>query len=190
MEKHEKVDFVFGYLNKYYNVTDGVFMNRYNQQEWGYDIARELTIVCSFDRELCLETFKRWAENRGIFYDESNAFGPRKLKVTWSPELAQDMRSSYDIDAETALITILSEEIAKEIDAQILIDLKRQIPKEDFMGVMKCVGYEPSPTIYDPTTFSPRRGFISIKKDEIENARQNNTYWQDWIRTRGQDNKA
>ena len=88
----------------------------------------------------------------------------------------------YGHDAEAELMSILSEELAREIDAQILLDLRGQLNSNELLGVIKCVGYEPGSTVYDPATFSPKKPFTSMKKHEIENERQNNTHWQNWIR--------
>ena len=49
----------------------------------------------------------------------------RKLRAQWSPELAQDVSAFHNIDAEAELTAILSEEIAAEIDREILRDLRR-----------------------------------------------------------------
>lgn len=50
---------------------------------------------------------------------------PRKLRARWSPELAQDVAAFHAIDAEAELTALLSEQIAMEIDRQILRELKR-----------------------------------------------------------------
>ena len=49
----------------------------------------------------------------------------RKLRASWSPELAQDVSAFHNIDAEAELTAILSEEIAAEIDREILRDLRK-----------------------------------------------------------------
>jgi len=48
----------------------------------------------------------------------------RKLRATWSPELAQDVSAFHNIDAEAELTALLSEQIASEIDREILRDLR------------------------------------------------------------------
>lgn len=48
----------------------------------------------------------------------------RKLRAQWSPELAQDVQAFHNIDAEAELTAILSEQIAAEIDREILRDLR------------------------------------------------------------------
>lgn len=52
----------------------------------------------------------------------------RKLRATWSPELAQDVNAFHNIDAEAELTALLSEQIAAEIDREILRDLRKAAP--------------------------------------------------------------
>ena len=47
----------------------------------------------------------------------------RKLKAKWSPELGQDLNAYHNLDAEVELTSILSEQIALEIDREIISDL-------------------------------------------------------------------
>tara|TARA_R110000787_G_scaffold40894_2_gene101137 strand:- start:1512 stop:3023 length:1512 start_codon:yes stop_codon:yes gene_type:complete len=49
----------------------------------------------------------------------------RKLRAQWSPELAQDVSAFHNIDAEAELTALLSEEVAAEIDREILLDLRK-----------------------------------------------------------------
>lgn len=50
----------------------------------------------------------------------------RKLRARWSPELAQDLNAYHSMDAEVELTSILSEQVALEIDREILQDLLTQ----------------------------------------------------------------
>ena len=52
----------------------------------------------------------------------------RKLRATWSPELAQDVSAFHNIDAEAELTAILSEQIGAEIDREILRDIRKAAP--------------------------------------------------------------
>jgi len=47
----------------------------------------------------------------------------KKLKAKWTPELGQDLNAYHNLDAEVELTQILSEQIALEIDREILEDL-------------------------------------------------------------------
>ena len=49
----------------------------------------------------------------------------KKLKAKWTPELAQDLNAYHSLDAEVELTGILSEQIALEIDQEIMQDLVR-----------------------------------------------------------------
>jgi len=53
----------------------------------------------------------------------------RKLKAVWSMEAAQDL---YNIDAAKSLADIIAQEIASEIDKEILEDLARNGSTDSF----------------------------------------------------------
>jgi hypothetical protein len=85
----------------------------------------------------------------------------------------------------------MSQEIAREIDAQILRDIGSEIKtSEDFLSVVRCVGYDTTPTMYDPFTFMPQKGFISMNYKDVKEERNNNPIWQNWIRTRKSNQEA
>ena len=76
----------------------------------------------------------------------------RKLRATWSPELAQDVAAFQNIDAEAELTAILSEQIAAEIDREILKDLRKAAPWQlrwDHNGWRKMTGYSTNYTQKD-----------------------------------------
>jgi hypothetical protein len=56
----------------------------------------------------------------------------RRLRARWSPELAQDLNAYHSMDAEVELTSILSEQIALEIDREILNDLVSQANGANF----------------------------------------------------------
>jgi len=65
----------------------------------------------------------------------------RKLRATWSPELAQDVSAFHNIDAEAELTAMLSEQVAAEIDREILRDLRKAAPWQmrwDYNGWRKA----------------------------------------------------
>ena len=47
----------------------------------------------------------------------------KKLKAKWTPELGQDLQAYHNLDAEVELTSILSEQIALEIDREMLNEL-------------------------------------------------------------------
>jgi hypothetical protein len=47
----------------------------------------------------------------------------KKLKAKWTPELGQDLNAYHNLDAEVELTSILSEQIALEIDREVMADL-------------------------------------------------------------------
>jgi hypothetical protein len=56
--------------------------------------------------------------------------GERRLRTTWTPELAQDIQAYHNIDAEQELTNLLSQHVAREIDNEILANIREMIPVE------------------------------------------------------------
>lgn len=76
----------------------------------------------------------------------------RKLRATWSPELSQDVSAFHNIDAEAELTALLSEQIAAEIDREILRDLRKYAPWQarwDVNGWRRQAGYSTNYTQKD-----------------------------------------
>ena len=76
----------------------------------------------------------------------------RKLRATWSPELAQDVSAFHNIDAEAELTALLSEQIAAEIDREILRDLRKAGPwklRWDVNGWRRQAGFSTNYTQKD-----------------------------------------
>ena len=76
----------------------------------------------------------------------------RKLRATWSPELAQDVSAFHNIDAEAELTALLSEQIAAEIDREILRDIRKVAPWQlrwDVNGWRRQAGFSTNYTQKD-----------------------------------------
>jgi len=64
----------------------------------------------------------------------------RKMRAQWTPELAQDVSAFHNIDAEAELTALLSEQMAAEVDREILRDLRRGaawVARWDYNGLRK-----------------------------------------------------
>jgi hypothetical protein len=48
---------------------------------------------------------------------------PRRMKALWSSEAAEDLRAFHGLDAEGEIVSLISQEIALEIDREIIQDL-------------------------------------------------------------------
>lgn len=76
----------------------------------------------------------------------------RKLRATWSPEMAQDVNAYHNIDAEAELTSLLSETIAAEVDREILRDLRVVGPwvlRWDYNGWIRRAGFSTNYTQKD-----------------------------------------
>lgn len=184
MEDFEKKYEIKKYLDRYFYVKEGYFFNKQNVQEWGILLLETLVKIFSHEVVLTEHCLKIWYYDKG--YDDKDykrALGTKRLQAKWSEDKITDLQRYGIIDAEAELIKMLSDEIAKEIDAQILKDLKGQIKhKEDFFELLKCVGVETTETMYNPMNFSPEKGFITSSYEERENARKDNVIWNYWVK--------
>lgn len=189
MENVFKQAEILKYLDKNYVVVENAYLTKEGEHEWGNRVIWSLEQIFCHSKDLTESTFKFWAFAHGINDDNwEDTLNPKLLKAEWTPEMAEDLRHYGVMNAEEQLMNILSQELAREIDAQILMDLRGQIKStDDYLSIVKCVGYEPSITVYDPWTFTPKKKFVAIPHNEIQDERKNNPYWQDWVRARRQD---
>jgi hypothetical protein len=95
----------------------------------------------------------------------------RKLKATWTPELAQDINAYHAIDAEVELTTILSDIIATEVDREILGSLLAgatvKAAWSRSVGRYVTAGADGNSVanISDPGGYSVNKGFTGTQQD-------------------------
>ena len=95
----------------------------------------------------------------------------RKLKATWTPELAQDINAYHAIDAEVELTTILSDIIATEVDREILSSLlsgatvKAAWSRSVGRYVTAGANGDSISEISDPGGYSVNKGFTGTQQD-------------------------
>ena len=103
--------------------------------------------------------------------------GARTIRATWTPELAQDLQAYHDhgIDAEAELTRLLSEELARNIDREIINTLAQDLVTVQPLG--PPIGhlfyfdfqYETSdPKVYDDGSWSLGNIFESSIGFKIE----------------------
>lgn len=186
-------EFIEKFLDGSFIVTENGYASKHDLHEIdeGRYIVLTLLKTFSLSEDEAFDIFYKWSIKNNLSGELFNRLYRRKpLKVTWSPELTQDVSIHHNIDAEAELISMLSEEIANEIDAAILKDLNGKLDTNSFLSVVKCLGYETGPTIFDPMTFAPFKRFLPISLREMRYERQNNAIWQNWVRTREQNQET
>jgi len=94
----------------------------------------------------------------------------RKLRARWSPELAQDLNAYHSLDAEVELTQILSEQIAMEIDREILNDLLRQAKTTRYWSRApgKFVDRETGKEVTRASTLNPGPAFTGTVREWYE----------------------
>ena len=95
----------------------------------------------------------------------------RKLRARWSPELAQDLNAYHSMDAEVELTQILSEQIALEIDREILNDLLVQAQGANYYWSRspgKFVNKKSGAEIARTSTLTPGPAFTGTVREWYE----------------------
>lgn len=103
--------------------------------------ANTTTFAASWAEYASLEYATEMGEVTFKLRDVVVSVEERKLRATWSPELAQDVSAFHNIDAEAELTALLSEQMASEIDREILRDLRKLAPWQlrwDYLGWRKA----------------------------------------------------
>lgn len=181
------------YLDKNYEIKSFRFLGKHSHaSEWGTAIAYMISKIFSIDEEFCLAEVKSWAFKNGLEETEwTLAYGPYKLKSKLAYSKIDDLKRLGVTTAEEQIVNLAIYEIGSEIKADVLKKLKGKLKtKEELISIVKCFGYDVTPTIYDPITYAPYNAFVSTNYHEIINERAINPHWKDWIRTREQDKET
>lgn len=175
------------YLDKNYYIKNNTFFERTEVQDWGRSIVELLSKVLGINISLCDRTFKDWAHGIGFPNNETlwdRSYQPQRLETQWCPEISQSLGYQEIRDLEKELTTSLITKVAKEIESDFLASfIGSEIGPNNFFELIKCEGYTIGPLIYDPTTQSAMKSFLSITYHDLLNERQNNIQWQNWVRS-------
>jgi len=101
------------------------------------------TLIVTYRVYSDIEEDSRMAEVTFILDQVTVSVETRKMRAMWTPELAQDVSAFHNIDAEAELTALLSEQMAAEIDREILRDLRRGAAwtaRWDYNGLRKGTG--------------------------------------------------
>jgi hypothetical protein len=127
-----------GRTGNYFNVCDAEGVIYLNVDVETYSTTSGYTAANFSSNDLALANITvSWREYSSLEFEEeigevsfdlesvTVSVTERKLRASWSPELAQDVSAFHNIDAEAELTALLSEQIAAEIDREILRDLRK-----------------------------------------------------------------
>ncbi len=187
------ITLITDYLEDNYVILNNTFVNKHtNYSEWGYLIIEHLQPLFSLTEEYITMIVKCWYISKGLSDTKwDNNLMPRILESIHKPSIQAELEQVIGVNGEKQMISILSEKLANEIDSEILRQLKKKVTGfVEFENLIRCVGYELTSTMYDPYTFAPMRKFISITEYDKIYEQQNNPYWKDWFRDRGQNEKT
>jgi len=84
--------------------------------------------------------------------------GQRTIRATWTPELAQDVSAFHNIDAETELTALLSQEISRQIDLELINVITRDLvpvqPLDLPRGQLFYFDFVYDQNVEEPTVYS------------------------------------
>jgi hypothetical protein len=120
--------------------TSGVTQYVINPQTWTQDLFSQnivsvtvpintpggyaaVSAMASWNTYASLENTSAMSEVKLVVSSVTVNVRSRKMKASWTPELAQDLQAYHSLDAEAELTSLLSEEVAAEIDREIIRDL-------------------------------------------------------------------
>jgi hypothetical protein len=122
---------ILKFLDKNYTIIDGMILDKYNYQIWFDEILVKIPKIFYCDKDYSELVFIIWCEKYGINdYKNEPDFKAKQLNVMWNPEMAQEIAAFHHIDAEAELTAMLANQIADEINSQIIRDLKDSIKKK------------------------------------------------------------
>lgn len=184
MKLNQKQEQLFKYLDKNYVIEHSRFIRNYDGiHEWGKKIVASLEPIFSFDYDFCAMNFKFWSEQKGMTnFDWELAYDKRKLGTMWSVDMARDLEAFGISSGEKQVISILANELAREIGVEELKELKTKTKTiDEFISLVKCFGFEPTPTMYD-NRLKPKKGFVSMNYNDMKNEQQSNDIWKNRFR--------
>jgi hypothetical protein len=106
-------------------ITCGGSMDGYTGSTFSSNTETNNAFVASYRIYRNLEFEDRIGEVSFDLMSVTVSVTERKLRAQWSPEMAQDVAAFHNIDAEAELTALLSEQVAAEIDREILRDLRK-----------------------------------------------------------------
>jgi hypothetical protein len=106
-------------------ITCGGSLDGYTGSTFSSDTANNNAFTATYRIYKNLEFEDRIGEVSFDLMSVTVSVTERKLRAQWSPEMAQDVAAFHNIDAEAELTALLSEQVAAEIDREILRDLRK-----------------------------------------------------------------
>lgn len=186
------ISLISNYLDTTFEIISDTFVNKITKKsEWSKAIIKDLVIVYSIKEDFVLKNVQNWAFNNGMNINKwERNFSYQSLNYRIKPTAQTELERIIGINAEKQLIRTIITEIIKETNSNILKELRKEITTFiEFQELMKCLGYE-FITIYSQDTFQPHRVLITIPEYDKINEQQNNPYWKDWFRARGQNQET
>jgi hypothetical protein len=125
------------YVEKNYKILDNEIIEVHtNDFIFVIDIINEVESFFVADSHTVFQVVQNWVFVRlpknkwkDVYKSRINLYSfdvqadVRTIRATWTPEMVHDLQAFHNIDAEAELTALLAQEIANEIDREIINDL-------------------------------------------------------------------
>lgn len=125
------------YVEKNYRIVDNKIIEAYsNDSTYAIDIITEIETFFGVDSQTAFHVVQNWVfvrlpKNKWkdvykswyTLHSYEVQAEARTIRATWTPEMVQDLQAFHYIDAEAELRGLLAQEIANEIDREIINNL-------------------------------------------------------------------
>ena len=116
---------IHDFLNSNFSVKDKLVIGENGVPCRSNKVSQTLTLVFAYSRKELKWYIKSWIKKQDKSFDFNKWWSKITFNVTWSHEMAQDISAYHGIDVQAELEAVLAQQLALEIDAQIIRDLFR-----------------------------------------------------------------
>lgn len=195
MENTEKnnLELINLYLEQNYYIQDNTFINIITKTpEWSREVIKPMGLILSIDNETIFKGIISWITSKGMLTNQwTKSYSAINLKTSFKLSQINDLEQILGSNAEKQIIKMFCNDVSKEIGYDILkFTSKIPINFIELENLMLCIGYTFTGTMYDQYTFATLKGLVSITEYQQKYEQQNNPYWKDWFRARGQNEKT
>ena len=125
------------YVEKNYRIVNNEIIEFYSDDStYAIDIINEIEDFFDVDSQTAFQVVQNWVflklpknkwrdvyKNKYSLYSYEVRAEARTIRANWTPEMVQDLQAFHNIDVEAELTALLSQQIANEIDRDIINNL-------------------------------------------------------------------
>jgi hypothetical protein len=111
------------YLNSNFSIKDGSLIDNNSSYFKSTRLSQALTLIFGLTHKQLKWYIKSWVKKQDKSFDFNKWWSKKTFNYTWTHEMAQDISAYHGIDVQAEMEAVLAQQIALEIDTQILRDI-------------------------------------------------------------------